>query len=168
MALFYLEDSRRIHPWRREDSRGAHQCSWGWGGWCRESEREKEHMHARERERETHSGRERKSVWLLLLYIFFSLGLPYANSAQPGVLFYLKSSLWSSDLSLTFFCSIFVLLSLPYLLATAILDCFSLFYLLITFIINKCLVSKMFFSEFCDLIQWINGIKGGSPWNLSL
>ena len=58
---------------------------------------------------------------------FFPLGLPYANWAQPGVLFYLKSSLWSSDLSLTFLCSILAGFSLPCLLATTILDSFSLF-----------------------------------------
>jgi len=102
-------------------------------------ESEKEHMHAgavgvgREREREKecmHAGeRERARAWLLLLYVFFPLGLPYANWAKPRVLFYLKSSLWSLDLSLTFLFSIFAGFSLPCLLATAILDSFSLFYL---------------------------------------
>ena len=53
IALFYLEDSRRIHPRRREESEGARQ---------------------QERERE-------KSAWLLLLYVFSPLGLPYANWA---------------------------------------------------------------------------------------
>ena len=75
-----------------------------------------------------HAG-ERESAWLLLLYVFFPLGLPYANWAQPGVLFYMKSSLPLLDLSLTFVCSIFVGFSLPCLLATTILDSFSLFYL---------------------------------------
>ena len=89
------------------------------GGEEREREREKEGIHVGETEQE--------STWLLLLYVFFPLGLPYANWAQPGVLFYLKSSLWSSDLSLTFLYSIFVGFSLPCLLATAILDSFSLF-----------------------------------------
>ena len=42
-------------------------------------------------------------------------------------LFYLKSSLRSSDLPLTFLCSIVMDFSLPCLLATAILDSFSLF-----------------------------------------
>ena len=87
----------------------------------RETEREKEHMHEGEREREC--------AWLLLLYVFFLLGLPYANWAHAGVLFYLKSSLQSLDLSLTFLYSIFRGFSLPCLLATAILDSFSLFYL---------------------------------------
>ena len=113
----------------------------GWGG----RERQKEHGHAGERERErayscgvgggvagrwVRGGeRESESAWLLLLYVFFPLGLPYANGAQRGALFYLESSLRSSDLSLTFFCSIFAGFSLPCLLATAILDSFSLFYL---------------------------------------
>ena len=128
-------------------------CMQGWGVGV---EREKEHYvctQERERERErkkkehTHVVRgwgrgqgERKSLhtWererarerLAPPFVcFLPLGLPYANWAQPGVLFYLKSSLWSSDLSLTFLCSIFVVFSLPCLLATSILDSFSLFYL---------------------------------------
>ena len=69
-----------------------------------------------------------RALWLLFLYIFFfPLGLPYANWAQSGVLFYLKFSLRSLDLPLTFLCSIFAGFSLPCLLATAILDSFSLF-----------------------------------------
>ena len=60
-------------------------------------------------------------------YVFFPLGLPYANWAQPGVLLYPKSSLRSSDISLTFLCSIFAGFPLTCLLATAILDSFSLF-----------------------------------------
>ena len=82
---------------------------------------------SRERERAKAGETERESAWLLLLYVFLPLGLPYANWAQPGVLFYLKSSLQSLDLSLTFFCSVFTGFSLPCLLATAILDSFSLF-----------------------------------------
>ena len=79
----------------------------------RERERErKEHTHAGERVRE-------KALWLLLLYVFSST---WACPMQIGLsqecclfcLFCLKSSLWSSDL--------------PCLLATAILDSFSLFY----------------------------------------
>ena len=61
-----------------------------------------------------------KALWLLLLYVFSST---WARPMQIGLsqecclfcLFCLKSSLWSSDL--------------PCLLATAILDSFSLFYL---------------------------------------
>ena len=84
-----------------------------------------------ERERVYTRGWERaqESTWLLLLYVFFPLGLSYANWAQPGVLFYLKSSLRSLDPPLTFLCSIFAGFSFPCLLATAILDFFSLFYL---------------------------------------
>ena len=93
----------------------------GWRGEEREKEREKECTHAGETERESTS--------LLLLYVFFPLGLPYANWAQLGVLFYLKSSLRSSDLSLTFLCSIFMGFSLTCLLATTSLDSLSLFYL---------------------------------------
>ena len=90
----------------------------------REGEREKEHTHAGEKERE-------KALWLRLLYVFSST---WACPMQIGLsqeccLFYLKSSLWSSDLPLTFLCSIFEGFSLACLLATAILDSFSLFYL---------------------------------------
>ena len=77
-------------------------------------------------------GREREKVlWLLLIYVFSStcacpmqIGL-----SQECCLFYLKSSLCSLDLPLTFLCSIFMGFSLPCLLATAILDSFFLFYL---------------------------------------
>ena len=82
-------------------------------------ERERE----RDRERVRDCTRERvqeKALWLLLLYVFSST---WACPMQIGLsqecclfcLFCLKSSLWSSDL--------------PCLLATAILDSFSLFYL---------------------------------------
>ena len=102
-----------------------------WGGRKRESEKERESRHGREegreRERESacaraHAGErvQEKALWLLLLYVFSStracpmqIGL-----SQECCLFCLscvKSSLWPSDL--------------PCLLATAILDYFSLFYL---------------------------------------
>ena len=81
----------------------------------REGERERE----RERKERTHAGErvQEKALWLLLLYVFSST---WACPMQIGLsqeccLFCLKSSLWSSDL--------------PCLLATAILDSFSLFYL---------------------------------------
>ena len=59
-----------------------------------------------------------KVLWLLLLYVFSST---WACPMQIGLsqeccLFYLKSSLWSSDLPLTFLCSIFAGFSLPCLL----------------------------------------------------
>ena len=84
-----------------------------------ERERKSARMHAGEKERE-------KALWLLLLYVFSST---WAFPMQIGLnqeccLFYLKSSLWSSDLPLTFLCSIFTGFSLPCLLATAILDSF--------------------------------------------
>ena len=92
--------------------------------WGRGREREKERTHTGEKERE-------KVLWLLLLYVFSST---WACPMQIGLsqeccLFYLKSSLWSSDLPLAFLCSLFMGFSLPCLLATAILDSFSLFYL---------------------------------------
>ena len=79
----------------------------------REREKERACAHAGDRVRE-------KALWLLLLYVFSST---WACPMQIGLsqecclfcLFCLKSSLWSSDL--------------PCLLATAILDSFSLFYL---------------------------------------
>ena len=84
------------------------------GGRERERESERERACAR-----THTGdrvRE-KALWLLLLYVFSST---WACPMQIGLnqeccLFCLKSSLWSLDL--------------PCLLATTILDSFSLFYL---------------------------------------
>ena len=78
----------------------------GAGGRGRERERKKE----REKERE---------LWLLFLYVSLSLGLSYVNwASQECCLFYLRSSLRSSDLPLFYFCG----LSLPCLLATDILD----------------------------------------------
>ena len=70
--------------------------------------------------------REERAVWLLFLCFFSPLGLPYVNwASQECCLFYLRSSLRSSDLPLTFLCSIFAGSSLPCLLATTILDsCF--------------------------------------------
>ena len=83
---------------KRREWRSVPAC----GGWRVERERERPYPCRRERERG-----ERQNAWLLLLYVFFPLGLPYANWAQPGALFYLKSSLRSSDLPFTFLCSIF-------------------------------------------------------------
>ena len=123
-ALFYLEDNRKIHL------QGVRACR------CKDATRRvPQHVGEREREKErervielTHVwGREReRALCILFLYVSFSpLGLPYANWAQSGLLLYLKSSLRSSDLSLTFFCSIFAGFSLPCLLAPAILvSCF--------------------------------------------
>ena len=73
-------------------------------------------------------GREREPEGekkaLAPLFMFLSLGLSYVNWAgQDCFLFYLRFSLRSLDLPLFYFRG----LSLPGLLATAILDSFSLF-----------------------------------------
>ena len=75
-----------------------------------------------ERERK----RERESwLWLLCLYVSLSLGLSYVSwASQECCLFYLRSSLQSSDL-LFHFRGLFLSLSV----ATTILDSFPLFYL---------------------------------------
>ena len=84
----------------------------------REKEKEKEHTHVGEKEREstrtrerrererasTYKGEKERVLWLLLLYIFAST---WACPMQIGLSqeccsFYLKSSLWSSDLPVTF------------------------------------------------------------------
>ena len=111
-TLFYLEDSRRIHP------RSVRLCQ------PKDVKRRVE---------------ERASLWeregggpLAPLFICFPLplGLPYTNwASQVCCLSYLKSSLRASDLPLTFLCSIFAGVSLPCLLATTILDSCFLFYL---------------------------------------
>ena len=60
---------------------------------------------------------------LLIYFFLLFISLPYVNCAsQKGCLFYLRSSLRSSDLPLFYFCGLF-----PCLLATAILDSFSCF-----------------------------------------
>ena len=83
-------------PTQRLEEKRVEECASarGVGGGVVEREREREHTHVGERERKEcmHAG-ERKSTWLLLLYVFFPLGLPCANWTQPGVLFYLKFSL---------------------------------------------------------------------------
>ena len=92
-ALFYLEDSRKIHlrgvrACRSKDVREEHPSarSGGWGGW--------------------------RALWLLFLYVFLSLGLSYVNwASQECCLFYLRSSLRSSDLPLFYFRRLFLSLS---------------------------------------------------------
>ena len=86
-VLFYLENSWKIHL------RGPAQGVGGVGAW-----------------------RERAlALWLLFLYVFFfflPLGLPYVNwASQECCLFYLRSSLRSSDLSLFYFRWLFPSLS---------------------------------------------------------
>ena len=100
-ALFYLEDSRKIHlrgvrARRSKDTRRrAPQCV----------------------------GERESWLWLFYLYAYLSLGLSYVNwASRECCLFYLRSSLCSSDL-LFHFHGLFPSLSV----ATAILDSFSLF-----------------------------------------
>ena len=82
-------------------------------------------------ERPSARERERASwLWLLYLYVYRSLGLSCVNwASQEWCLFYLRSPLRSSDLLLFIFASF----SLPCLVATAVLDSSSLFYLPNTF-----------------------------------
>ena len=129
-ALFYLEDSRRIHPRsiRACQPKDVKRREWGStpvrgreGGGERERDRE------RARERAHACGGGQGESPLVPLFMFLPPpGLPCANWAtQECCSFYLKSSLGSSDLPLTFLCSIFAGFSRPCLLATAILDsCF--------------------------------------------
>ena len=107
-ALFYLEDSRKIHlrgvrARRSKDTR----------------RRAPPRVEVRERERESR-------LWLFYLYVYLSLGLSYVNwASQECCLFYLKSSLRSWDLLLFHFCGLFPSLSC----SRCHLDSFSLFYL---------------------------------------
>ena len=107
-ALFYLEDSRKIHlrgvrARRSKDTR----------------RRAPQRVEERERERESR-------LWLFYLYVYLSLGLSYVNwASQECCLFYLKSSLRSWDLLLFHFCGLFPSLSC----SRCHLDSFSLFYL---------------------------------------
>ena len=140
------------HSARRRERERKHTRTWErgsarmWGGGEREKarthvgEREKAHVHTWERE-STHARvgererayacggeRDRKRFGSS----FYDFSSPWACPMQIGLsqeccLSYLRSSLWSSDLLLTFLCSIFTGFSLPCLLATAILDSFSLF-----------------------------------------
>ena len=90
----------------------------------------REEKRRRERENACVRRRERPlALWLLFLYVFSSpLDLPYVNwASQECRLFCLRSSLWSSDLPLTFHCSIFAGFSLPCLLATNSLGSYFLF-----------------------------------------
>ena len=73
-----------------------------------EGKRVEEREGERERERERKSARTRernraKALWLLLLCVFLPRACPMQiGLSQECCLFYLKSSLWSSDLPLTF------------------------------------------------------------------
>ena len=126
IALFYLEDSRKIHlggvrAHRSKDMK--RRAPQGERERVREAEREKECMHAGEKE-------SKKALWLLLLCFFpppgpalCKLGLARSTvcstwSLHSGP----RTLLWPSFV-------LFVGFSLPCLSATAILDSFSLFYL---------------------------------------
>ena len=98
----------------------------------REEKRVEERASARGRKREresahTRGGERKNALWLLLLYVFSSPGpaLCKLGLARSAV-----CSTWGPHSSpQIFFFSILVVFSLPCLLATAILDSFSLFYI---------------------------------------
>ena len=121
-ALFYLEDSRRIHPWsvracQHKDLKGREWRS----AWERGREREKE------RERAHPCGRGRESD-LAPPYMF--LPPPGPARCKLGLARSAVCSTWSLHSGpQTFFCSIITGFSFPCLLATAILNSFFLFYL---------------------------------------
>ena len=96
-AQFYLENKRKyiLKGWGQADPKDM-----------RRREREWERTRVRGRERPL-------ALWLLFLYDFlFPLGLPYINwASQECWLFYLRSSLQSSDLPLFYFCRLFPSLS---------------------------------------------------------
>ena len=74
----------------------------------REEKRVGERANAREREGEKGREREREREPFGSSCFFLPLGVPYVNwASQECYLFYLRSSLRSSDLPLTFLCSIF-------------------------------------------------------------
>ena len=98
-----FRNKRKIHP----QSMSAYQLKW----------REEEWKPERARERAP-------ALWLLYLYVFspsapllicffpLPLGLPHVNWAgQESCVFYLRSSLWSLDLPLFYFCGLFLSLS---------------------------------------------------------
>ena len=94
-ALFYLENNRKIHPWGVRSGRP------------KDAKR-------RERERTSAGWGETLQLFGSSFYMFFflSLGLPYVNwASQECCLFYLRSSLWSSDPPLFCFRGLFPSLS---------------------------------------------------------
>ena len=70
-ALFYLEDSRRIHPRRREERGARQRAGWGWG-----VEREIKRVRTRGGDRGSES-----PLAPLFICFFLPPGLPYANWA---------------------------------------------------------------------------------------
>ena len=96
IAQFYLENKGKyiLEAWGHADPKDAKRRD-------------------RERERTSVHGRDPLAPWLLCLYVFFPpLGLPYVNwASQECHLFYLRSSLQSSNLPLFHFCRLFPSLS---------------------------------------------------------
>ena len=89
-ALFYLEDSKKIHVW------GVR------ARWSKDAKR---------RAPQRAGERERELAWAPL-FMCFSLGLSYVNwASQECCLSYLRSSLWSLDLLLFHFRGLFPSLS---------------------------------------------------------
>ena len=86
-ALFYLEDSRRIHP---RSVRACQPKDWKRREWRSARGRQRERVRERERERAHARGREREGESALappFRCFFLHLSLPYVNWTQPGVLF---------------------------------------------------------------------------------
>ena len=101
-GLFYLDNNRKTHPW------GVRACR---------PKDAKRRGPQREGERES-------ALPPLFICLFLPLGLSYVNWASQESVF----STWGPHSSLgTFLCSIFMGFSLPCLLATAILDSFSIY-----------------------------------------
>ena len=100
-ALFYLEDSRRIHPrsMRACQPKDLKRREW-------EGEREKVCTHAGEKEREKRFG------FSFCMFFSCTWACPMQiELSQECCLFHLKSSLWSLDLLLFYFCRLFPSLS---------------------------------------------------------
>ena len=91
-TLFYLEDSRKAHLQ---------------GVRARRSKDTKRRAPHRAGESESSLA----PLFICFFFFFSPLGLSYANQAQAGALFYLTSSLQSSDLSLFYFHGLFPSLS---------------------------------------------------------
>ena len=82
-ALFYLEDSRRIHPQSLRACQPKDLKGRGWrSAWGRERERKSTCTWQRKRERKRFGSS-------FYMFFFLHLSLPYANWAYPGVLFVL-------------------------------------------------------------------------------
>ena len=137
---------------RREEKRVEEHVGEG----EREGEREKERTHAGEKEERERFGSS--------FYVFFSS--TWACPMQIGLsqeccLFFLRSSLQPSDLPLTFLCSVFPGFSLSCLLATAILDSFSLFELPNSS--NCCFLTCIQISQEAGQVAWYSHLFKNFP-----